>query len=183
MSQDLQFKLDYIVKSILEKARELEMDERDLEVTCEGEVVVSMVCMVIEDMVRMFQCSEDHVKKLEAKIKVMVEASEAMLDAGNGYPCEGKVLRARRQLAESLLGYSSKVPMPEELEKNEHGDLMPYEDWVECVDCSGFIDYDGHGYYATEDGHDKRLVLLPSHYKKGVNPKPDWATHVIWFNR
>jgi len=61
--------------------------------------------------------------------------------------------------------------------------LMPLAEWVEWVKAGGFIDYDGHGRFATATHvqSDDSLVL-PSQVAKGWNP-PAWATHICWYNR
>jgi len=62
----------------------------------------------------------------------------------------------------------------------EYGDHMTMQEWLECVECGGFIDYDGWGNYATADKmSDKKLV--PSDVKK--NNIDESYTHVVWFNR
>jgi hypothetical protein len=49
---------------------------------------------------------------------------------------------------------------------------MTAEDWF--GQCGlGFIESDGCGYWATDKLHG---------YETAFNPKPDWATHVVWFN-
>jgi hypothetical protein len=63
----------------------------------------------------------------------------------------------------------------------EYGDHMPITDWLDCVKCGGFIDYDGTGNLATVDQMSDEEVR-PSMVKKGWKA-PDWATHVVWFNR
>lgn len=65
---------------------------------------------------------------------------------------------------------------PDEVPLPDYGCLMPLKDFKECVDCEGFLDYDGEGYYATETSmvQDRRVDLsnLDTKY-----------THVIWFNK
>ncbi len=52
---------------------------------------------------------------------------------------------------------------------SEWGDHMTRESFIATVACGGFIDYDGDGDLATE---------ADPHYVW-----PDWATHVMWYNR
>lgn len=66
------------------------------------------------------------------------------------------------------------VPIP------EYGDHMTMEEFLDSVKCGGFIDYDGHGKYAT-DKIMTDIIVRPSDYKKGLIKKE--YTHVVWFNR
>lgn len=63
----------------------------------------------------------------------------------------------------------------------DYGDLMTWEAWLGCVECRMFIDYDGYGYFATEDSYDYLKEVYPSQAK--TIKKPDWATHILWLNR
>jgi len=64
----------------------------------------------------------------------------------------------------------------------DYGDLMTMEDWLDCVESGGFIDYDGSGRYS--DG--KRMAnkpVYPSDVEAGRLLKETEFTHVVWFNR
>lgn len=74
-----------------------------------------------------------------------------------------------------------------------YGTLMTVEDFAECVKTGGFIDYDGWGNLAIVDKCSS-LTVTPSSFKKGKCftaifehrdqiDIPDWATHVVWYNR
>ena len=65
-------------------------------------------------------------------------------------------------------------PFPDYLDED---DVMPIDVMATAVSGGWFIDYDGHGYYATEDGESNQS-FSPSSF----NP-PKWATHVSWYNR
>jgi len=65
----------------------------------------------------------------------------------------------------------------------DHGDLMPFADWLESVNDGFFIDYDGHGHMATKDGYSPKHPVYPSQWKNKVERWPAWATHVVWYNR
>lgn len=57
----------------------------------------------------------------------------------------------------------------------DFGDLYTVSDFDNIVE-EGFInDDDGSGYYGTDTKH-SRLEYFS-------NQKPDWATHVLWFNK
>jgi len=62
----------------------------------------------------------------------------------------------------------------------DYGDHMTMEEWLECVECGGFIDYDGSGNYATATQMSDKEVV-PSDVKKGSIDKS--FTHVVWFNK
>jgi hypothetical protein len=62
----------------------------------------------------------------------------------------------------------------------EYGDHMTMKEWVDGVTSSCFIDYDGHGYLATEHSM-SNIVIVPSDLVGWDIPK--WWTHVVWFNR
>jgi hypothetical protein len=63
----------------------------------------------------------------------------------------------------------------------DFGDHMPINEFIECVKTGGFIDYDGHGRLATQTEESDVLI-----YPSDINPDwkaPEWATHVMWFNK
>jgi hypothetical protein len=66
---------------------------------------------------------------------------------------------------------------------------MTLQEWKIEVEWGGFIDYDGYGYFATKT-QESDIQVSPSDYwdgsKKTVNVswvEPDWATHIVWYNR
>lgn len=68
-----------------------------------------------------------------------------------------------------------------ELESHDNiGDLMTFEEFKENVECGGFIDYDGFGYYATSDKQSD-IIISPSDIKAEIHR--DDFTHVKWYNR
>ena len=62
----------------------------------------------------------------------------------------------------------------------DYGDLMTVQDFIDACESGLFIDYDGHGYYATTDGMSS-VMVRPSMIKAG-GFVTGW-THVVWFNR
>lgn len=58
----------------------------------------------------------------------------------------------------------------------KYGDLITIEEFKQCVQCGAFIPYDGDGCYATETRMDDDSNVW-------MDDAPDWATHVMWFNR
>jgi hypothetical protein len=56
------------------------------------------------------------------------------------------------------------------------------EEWLGAVDSAGFIDYDGFGYLATAT-ETSNITIYPSDITCFKVKLPDWATHIIWYNR
>ena len=85
-----------------------------------------------------------------------------------------------------------KIPSADLTPIPEYAFVMPVKEWLDAVSVHAFIDYDGHGYWATEthqfcklalDGLISSSYVIPSHItKKGIKP-PAWATHVAWYNK
>ncbi len=78
------------------------------------------------------------------------------------------------------------VPIP------DFADIMTIEEWLNGVESGCFIDYDGHGYWATSTHQSKKSaveelyessMVLPSHITKLKIKPPSWATHVAWYNK
>jgi len=61
-----------------------------------------------------------------------------------------------------------------------YGDVMPLTEFIENVECGGFIDYDGSGNY-VKDGKMSNITIYPSDVKHNMVRK-DFDT-IIWFNR
>ena len=54
------------------------------------------------------------------------------------------------------------------------------KDFIECVKCGGFINYDGYGKY-VKNGMETDIEIYPSDVKnKNVRKEFD---KIIWFNR
>lgn len=65
---------------------------------------------------------------------------------------------------------------PELSPHDDFGDLFTAEEWMsEGMRGCAFVPSDGSGYWATKDGHSY------SHYDI-FGHKPEWATHVAWYN-
>jgi len=67
-----------------------------------------------------------------------------------------------------------------------NGDLMTIEEFVEACQAGGFIDYDGMGDWATATHvvySDITNWIKPSKILSGEQFAPEWATHVLWYNR
>jgi hypothetical protein len=61
-------------------------------------------------------------------------------------------------------------------------DLMPLNRFLEDCWSRELIDYDGNGYYATATEVSK-IKVVPSDITKAGKTPPEWATHVVWYNR
>ena len=61
-----------------------------------------------------------------------------------------------------------------------YGDLMPIEDFIDCVNSGGFIDYDGSGNYATAT-QESDIAVYPSDIKKEMYRKD--FSHIMWYNK
>lgn len=63
------------------------------------------------------------------------------------------------------------------------GDLMTKEEFIAHVDSGMFIDYDGWGNVADVNVYDGNIVVRPSEVLYDDFDWPEWATHVVWYNR
>ena len=70
-------------------------------------------------------------------------------------------------LKEKALGFR-------ELDELDSECLMTAEEFKEHTDCGGIMSCDGHGNWATD-----KMVSEVSCW----NEKPEWATHVCWYNK
>ena len=64
--------------------------------------------------------------------------------------------------------------------KHDDADLLTMEEFIGGVNCKGFTDYDGFGYYAW-DNCQSNIVVNPSDLAKGT--LRNHFTHVMWYNR
>jgi len=62
----------------------------------------------------------------------------------------------------------------------DYGHVMTVEEFYECCDDGGFIDYDGTGNYAVKDMMSNVEITPSKILKIGINKR---FTHVVWFNR
>lgn len=83
---------------------------------------------------------------------------------------------AKQWESEAVVCRSLLEPIP------DYGDHMTMRDWLATVNSGGFIDYDGHGHLATKDGH-SGMIINPTDVTVLKVRIPDWATHVVWYNR
>lgn len=57
------------------------------------------------------------------------------------------------------------------------GDLFTLEEWKEHLQNGLFIEDDGSGYWADDFKHTDDGDVFD------ISTKPDWATHILWFNK
>jgi len=62
---------------------------------------------------------------------------------------------------------------------NIEDDVYTIKEFLECVNCGAFIDYDGFGYPVKDKMADSSIMIYPSRIKD----IPDDATHIVWYNR
>ena len=68
-----------------------------------------------------------------------------------------------------------------------YGDLMTAEEFITEVKRGSFIPYDGDRYWATATGESRLNVWETLQNSRDMKvwetKKPEWATHVMWYNR
>ena len=70
---------------------------------------------------------------------------------------------------------------PEYDDVPDYGDVMSLTDFLECVECGGFIDYDGFGHYVKDGKEVCNIDVRPSDVEAGTIRK-DFDT-IVWFNK
>lgn len=77
-------------------------------------------------------------------------------------------------------------------EKRIYGDFMSGKDFYECVDCGGFIDYDGNLGYVFVNGYESNLGLHHEGLSQGgfrvdgstwLEMCEDYDVEVVWYNK
>jgi len=66
---------------------------------------------------------------------------------------------------------------------NNIGSLMSYFTWVASVKSGCLINYDGFGHWANKEVYEDSITVYPSQFTQGALLKPEWATHIVWYNR
>jgi hypothetical protein len=66
----------------------------------------------------------------------------------------------------------------------KYGDHMTIGQFAQHISSGLFIDYDGHGEWATAT-HRTDVMIVPSEIADGswIHAVPTCATHVIWYNK
>lgn len=60
---------------------------------------------------------------------------------------------------------------------------MTWEEFVYGCESTALTDYDGFGELATADHHVSNVRVDPSDALDESYVRPDWATHVAWYNK
>jgi len=81
------------------------------------------------------------------------------------------------KLAKRSIG---RFPKPHFRALPEFGDLMTIKRWVGSCKGAAFINDDGYGNLATAD-QCSDIEVIPS--EADMIQFPEWATHVLWYNR
>jgi hypothetical protein len=76
----------------------------------------------------------------------------------------------------------SSAPQLRPIEHDDEECLLTKEDFIEDVRMGGFIDDDGVGEFATADQVSTHEVY-PSDISFPGFVWPEWATHVLWYNK
>ena len=124
-------------------------------------------------------------KELEAKERI---ASQELHDALNGKAARNadsydKYCAILHPFYDRLSDITREITLikPYELsELPDYGDHMTFKVFKSHVDSGGFIDYDGHGRYATKT-QESDLYVSPSDVSEG-KIRTDF-THVVWYNK
>ena len=78
-----------------------------------------------------------------------------------------------------LVDVKFRLAEPDELESC----YMPWEEFVSCCETNALTDDDGHGELATTDHHVSNVRIHPRDAINEGYVRPDWATHVCWYNK
>jgi hypothetical protein len=80
---------------------------------------------------------------------------------------------SERERKEICLAYGIDYK-PKMMKHPLYGALFAEDEWNEAVDAGYFNSDDGSGYWATKTEYA---------YFSCWNQRPEWATHVLWFNK
>lgn len=61
----------------------------------------------------------------------------------------------------------------------DEDDVYTVQEFKDCCEDGGFIDYDGYGHPVRDNKSDNSIYIKPSELQN----IPDDATHIVWFNR
>lgn len=124
----------------------------------------------------------------EISSKCYTEASNLLMSGDKSLSFRSIELKIKEQsgdLLDEISEISFKLKKMEKIEYTDipkYGDLMTLEEFIDNVECGGFIDYDGWGKYATSDKMSNKTIR-PSNVKSNRLLTNDEFTHVVWFNR
>jgi len=78
-----------------------------------------------------------------------------------------------------LIDVKFRLAEPDELESC----YMPWKEFVSCCETNAFTSDDGFGELATTDHHVSDVRVHPRDALDESYVRPDWATHVCWYNK
>ncbi|GAF85281.1 unnamed protein product [marine sediment metagenome] len=126
------------------------------------------------------------IKELESEFDVWDNIYQKEWDNDTGEGMEGyNALMARTETVRNKMSdIRHKINLLEPIKWDgwDGGDLMTIEEWKECVEGGGFIDYDGSGNYATKDKVSNKSVS-PSDVEAGRFRTDVEFTHIMWYNK
>lgn len=86
------------------------------------------------------------------------------------------------ELAEQEITDGRIIPIPRfKWNIPNYGKLYNYQEFKECCECRGFIDYDGYGFPSNGEKMDMDMRIKPSKFLQGWYGEK--FTHVVWLNR
>jgi hypothetical protein len=83
----------------------------------------------------------------------------------------------KEQVWSALSEPSDLVPHP------DYGDLYSLHEFVDMLQCGAITPDDGCGAWATAARYDQTTDISLRRTLAKKDPRPGWATHVLWFNK
>jgi hypothetical protein len=124
--------------------------------------------------------NEKQLREEIEKLYVILEKKEQKWDYKKPFEEYQEYVRPERKKLNELGRQLRLIQSFKLNELSDFGDVMSMEHFIECVECGGFIDYDGFGHY-VKDGQESDIEIYPSDVKHNMVRK-DFDT-IIWFNR
>ena len=118
-----------------------------------------------------------HIKNLEKQFDFSKVDGKDFPNVWKKYTEQLKPFNQKHNILDRELRYITDYDLGE---LPTYGDVMALSEFIECVKCGGFIDYDGSGNY-VKDGKMSNITIYPSDVKHNMVRK-DFDT-IIWFNR
>lgn len=125
--------------------------------------------------------SKEEIDKVYDELNLIQEQIQENWDFSRDFEEYSEALNPTNKI-KSLINFEKrlvKIPIMEDLD--DIGDLMTIEKFVDCCKGGGFIDYDGYGYYSTQEKQ-SNIVILPSDITIIKEYRKDF-THIKWYNR
>jgi hypothetical protein len=122
----------------------------------------------------------------EALLEMLEKAIEVSENTMSNFPPgmdHNEFLKAAENVSKEVdeLGRKYRMIKPYKLTPIDGiNDIMSLEEFIQCCNDGGFIDYDGYGRY-MEDGMETDITIYPSDVKH--NSIRTEFKEIIWFNR